>query len=107
MFVPLTRVRPDPRFAESVPVHESASQEFGGLDCPPLSGLLPPHPAVADVSNVVGRNRGIQGHQNSCYLDVTLFSMFAFTSVFDSLLYRRKNGDDIEQVRVNKCSYAP
>jgi len=97
VFVPLTRVRPDPRFAESVPVHESASQEFGGLDCPPLSGLLPPHPAVADVSNVVGRNRGIQGHQNSCYLDVTLFSMFAFTSVFDSLLYRRKNGDDIEQ----------
>ena len=47
---------------------------------------------------VTGRNKGIQGHQNSCYLDATLFSMFTFSSVFDSLLYRPKNKDDIQQV---------
>lgn len=33
-----------------------------------------------------GRNKGIQGHRNSCYLDATLFAMFGFTSVFDSIL---------------------
>ena len=35
---------------------------------------------------LIGRNRGIQGHYNSCYLDSTLFSMFAFTR-YDSCLY--------------------
>ena len=44
---------------------------------------------------VSGRNKGIQGHKNSCYLDATLFSMFCFTSVFDSLLYRPRTKEDI------------
>ena len=48
----------------------------------------PPLPQVTDVSRVSGRNKGIQGHQNSCYLDATLFAMFSFTGVFDGLLYR-------------------
>ena len=95
VFVPVTHVRPDPRFSES---GVGPSQEFGTLDCPPLPGVFSPHPAVAEVSKVAGRNRGIQGHQNSCYLDATLFSMFAFTSVFDSLLYRPKGPRDIPQV---------
>ncbi len=47
------------------------------------------------LAKVVGRNKGIQGHQNSCYLDATLFAMFSFTSVFDSLLYRPPSPDDI------------
>jgi ubiquitin thioesterase CYLD len=33
-----------------------------------------------------GRQKGIQGHRNSCYLDATLFSMFSFSSVFDTVL---------------------
>lgn len=37
-----------------------------------------------------GKFKGIQGHHNSCYLDVTLFSMFAFTSVFDAILFRAR-----------------
>ena len=73
-------------------------QDFGSLDCPSLPGTFPPHPPVTDVAAVAGRNRGIQGHQNSCYLDATLFSMFAFTSVFDSLLYRPRMSKDIVKV---------
>ena len=49
------------------------------------------------MAKVVGRNKGIQGHQNSCYLDATLFAMFSFTGVFDSLLYRPQSQDDIEE----------
>ncbi|KAH3759256.1 ubiquitin carboxyl-terminal hydrolase CYLD [Pelomyxa schiedti] len=33
-----------------------------------------------------GVQRGIQGENNSCYLDSTLFSMFAFTKIFDWIL---------------------
>lgn len=44
-----------------------------------------------------GRYRGIQGRNNSCYLDATLFSLFQFTSVFDPLLYRPRRGSDIPE----------
>ena len=32
------------------------------------------------------RTKGIQGYKNSCYLDATLYGMFAFSDVFDILL---------------------
>ena len=47
---------------------------------------------------MLGRNKGIQGHHNSCYLDATLFSMFAFSQVFDTILHRPDRGDeDLEE----------
>ena len=91
VMVPMTHLIADPRFAESLPV----LQDFGGMECPVIPGLHPPHRGTA--KDMHGRNKGIQGHQNSCYLDATLFSMFCFTSAFDSLLYRPKNKDDIEK----------
>ena len=33
----------------------------------------------------IGKQKGIQGHQNSCYLDATLYGMFAFSDAFDGL----------------------
>ena len=50
--------------------------DFGGIDCPSVPGFQEP---IQDFSSLLGRNRGIQGHQNSCYLDATLFAMFSFT----------------------------
>lgn len=90
VMVPMTHLIADPRFAESLPV----LQDFGGMECPIIPGHHPPHRGTA--KDMHGRNKGIQGHQNSCYLDATLFSMFCFTSAFDSLLYRPRNKDDIE-----------
>ena len=40
--------------------------------------------------------RGIQGHQNSCYLDATVFGLFALSDVFDSL-FLEKSTDEIEE----------
>ena len=40
---------------------------------------------VPSVENYIGDQRGIQGHQNSCYLDATIFGLFALSDVFDSL----------------------
>ncbi len=33
----------------------------------------------------IGNGRGIQGHQNSCYLDSTMFGLFALSDVFDTM----------------------
>ncbi|OQV21146.1 Ubiquitin carboxyl-terminal hydrolase CYLD [Hypsibius exemplaris] len=49
-----------------------------------------------------GRGRGIQGHKNSCYMDATLFGMFAFSNVFDDILFRKRrkfDGEGFEEVQ--------
>ena len=33
----------------------------------------------------MGIEKGIQGHHNSCYLDATLFGIFAFSDAFDDI----------------------
>ena len=66
------------------------------MECPPVPGFQSPV-KVSDVSRVSGRNKGIQGHQNSCYLDATLFAMFSFTGIFDGLLYRPQTVQDIPE----------
>ena len=37
-----------------------------------------------------GQMKGIQGHHNSCYMDATLFAMFAFSMAFDSALFEHE-----------------
>ena len=37
------------------------------------------------MEKYLGDERGIQGHQNSCYLDSTVFGLFALSDVFDSI----------------------
>lgn len=66
---------------------------------PVIEGIVAPllFKTEEDVKAVCSKFRGIQGHHNSCYLDATLFSMFTFTSVFDSLIYRPKRPNDIPQ----------
>ena len=40
---------------------------------------------AGQIQKYLGEGRGIQGHQNSCYLDATIFGLFALSDVFDSL----------------------
>lgn len=53
--------------------------------------------SIEDLEAHCDKFKGIQGHHNSCYLDATLFSMFTFTSVFDSLIFRPREPEDCEQ----------
>ena len=48
----------------------------------------------------LGDQRGIQGHQNSCYLDATMFGLFALSEVFDSILYEARDeaGKEISDI---------
>ena len=109
VFLPFTHFQPDRRFEQPVPQFVSSlgikssvsindareefpmkptaplsintsndgdDLDFGGIECPTVPGFEQP---IQDHLTLLGRNRGIQGHQNSCYLDATLFAMFSFT----------------------------
>ncbi|XP_077542882.1 ubiquitin carboxyl-terminal hydrolase CYLD isoform X2 [Haemaphysalis longicornis] len=52
---------------------------------------------MEDVEEMAKRLRGIQGHHNSCYLDATLFAMFACTYTFDDILNRPRDKHDIKE----------
>lgn len=54
------------------------------------------NPNIA-LKDMLGKSRGIQGHNNSCYMDATLFAMFSSTLLFDSLLYRPATPNDIPE----------
>ncbi|CAH0558038.1 unnamed protein product [Brassicogethes aeneus] len=97
LFVPLQQCHRDSRFQDGAPAPVPEVTEKN-MDCPVIRGAVAPlcMPTEEDVIAVCGKYRGIQGHHNSCYLDVTLFSMFTYTSVFDSLLFRPKNKTDID-----------
>lgn len=80
VFVPFTRFALDPRFGRVERENtKSEPEDFGGMECPVVEGHVAPVDK-ADLPLLEGINRGVQGHQNSCYLDATLFSMFTFTS---------------------------
>ncbi|CAF0721456.1 unnamed protein product [Rotaria sp. Silwood1] len=48
---------------------------------------------------VLGENKGIEGDSNSCYMDATIFCMFAYCNVFDSLLHMETDKNSIEKLQ--------
>lgn len=56
------------------------------------------------LHNFIGPMRGIQGHQNSCYLDATLFAMFGLTSRFDEVIYEKTTDETAKGVLDTMCT---
>ncbi|PAA55907.1 hypothetical protein BOX15_Mlig027790g3, partial [Macrostomum lignano] len=79
-----------PRGAEALP------HQFGSGDFETIAGPTEPRIRLDGLDNLVGRNRGVQGHHNSCYLDSTLFAMFATVGAFDGVLERPGQAKDID-----------
>ncbi len=52
------------------------------------------------IDKYIGKEKGIQGHQNSCYLDATVFGLFALTMEFDEMFLR--NAKDITSMILRK-----
>ena len=67
----------------------------GRYDQSMTAGDLIQAPDELDIYKHVGI-KGIQGQQNSCYLDATLYGMFAFSNAFDALFLERKHMNDFE-----------
>ena len=49
--------------------------------------------ASQQMLKYIGDEKGIQGHQNSCYIDSTLFGLFAFSDVFDAMFLEADKTD--------------
>ncbi|XP_068684418.1 ubiquitin carboxyl-terminal hydrolase CYLD-like isoform X2 [Montipora foliosa] len=96
-FTLLNHCRQDSRFTPNSPASEniSSGKAFGSLPSPVVEGITEPPVSLEDT--YCGNMRGLQGHHNSCYLDATLYSMFAFSCVFDTLLHRRRKDADLQE----------
>ncbi|XP_036997475.2 ubiquitin carboxyl-terminal hydrolase CYLD isoform X3 [Artibeus jamaicensis] len=100
LFVKLKCCRPDSRFASLQPVSNQIercnSLAFGGYLSEVVEENTPPKMEKEGLEVMIGKKKGIQGHYNSCYLDSTLFCLFAFSSVLDTVLLRPKEKNDVE-----------
>ncbi|VDN04157.1 unnamed protein product [Thelazia callipaeda] len=91
--VPYCALRSDNRFSAcSAPEIDNCEAKtivttnFGSLD----SGIeVRPCFPTKNIESLVGRMKGIQGFRNSCYLDATLYAMFAQCTAFDRILESR------------------
>ena len=66
---------------------------------PGIHVITPSTPIEKQVNRYIGKGHGIQGHQNSCYLDATVFGLFALSSVFDSMLAEDSEDPAQQEVR--------
>uniref|UniRef100_A0A4W4HJL5 Ubiquitin carboxyl-terminal hydrolase CYLD n=1 Tax=Electrophorus electricus TaxID=8005 RepID=A0A4W4HJL5_ELEEL len=71
-------------------------EAFGGYLSEVVNENTPPRTESDGLEVMVGKKKGIQGHYNSCYLDSTLFCLFSFSSVLDTVLLRPKSKTDVE-----------
>ena len=69
--------------------------KYSIFDLSATTGDLVPAPGELDKVKHIGI-KGIQGMGNSCYLDATLYGIFAFSNAFDALLLERKHVDGFE-----------
>ncbi len=97
-FYPVARLQPDQRFADSAPAHGFSAQAGNrrlivnvitlfiasttALQVAFEEGVDQPVPPPLYY---VGDQKGIQGNQNSCYLDSSLFGLFALSDIFDEM----------------------
>uniref|UniRef100_A0A670ZKU2 Ubiquitin carboxyl-terminal hydrolase CYLD n=1 Tax=Pseudonaja textilis TaxID=8673 RepID=A0A670ZKU2_PSETE len=101
LFVKLSHCHPDSRFdtlqTPENPVLRCNSLDFRVYASAKVEEDTPPPPlGNQGLELLSGWKKGIQGHCNSCYLDATLFCMFSFTSVLDSMLLRPADKNDGE-----------
>ncbi|XP_061879680.1 ubiquitin carboxyl-terminal hydrolase CYLD isoform X2 [Entelurus aequoreus] len=103
LFVKLKCCRPDSRFPSSHhssnPIERCNSIAFGGYLSEIVHENTPPRSESDGLDVMVGKKKGIQGHYNSCYLDSTLFCLFSFSSVLDTVLLRPRSKTDVEYYR--------
>uniref|UniRef100_A0A8C8A2G7 Ubiquitin carboxyl-terminal hydrolase CYLD n=1 Tax=Oryzias sinensis TaxID=183150 RepID=A0A8C8A2G7_9TELE len=103
LFVKLKCCRPDSRFPSlhhsPNPIERCNSIAFGGYLSEVVHENTPPRTENDGLDVMVGKKKGIQGHYNSCYLDSTLFCLFSFSSVLDTVLLRPQSKTDVEYYR--------
>lgn len=77
----------DERNVESVAAQEMQKLDLRVRQAPVRGRVMPPSVAADAVDSLCGREKGLQGHSNSCGLEAVIFALFAFSSCFDDELY--------------------
>uniref|UniRef100_A0A672Q5B3 Ubiquitin carboxyl-terminal hydrolase CYLD n=1 Tax=Sinocyclocheilus grahami TaxID=75366 RepID=A0A672Q5B3_SINGR len=77
-------------------------EAFGGYLSEVVNENTPPRTENDGLEVMVGKKKGIQGHYNSCYLDSTLFCLFSFSSVLDTVLLRPRSKTDVEYYKATQ-----
>ncbi|KAM4706937.1 ubiquitin carboxyl-terminal hydrolase CYLD-like isoform 1-T2 [Discoglossus pictus] len=100
LFVKLRNCRPDSRFysvrGPTNQIQRCNSIAFRDYTSECVEENTPPLTGREAIERLTGWKKGIQGHYNSCYLDATLFCMFACSSVLDTILLRPRNKNDTD-----------
>ncbi|KAM5192162.1 ubiquitin carboxyl-terminal hydrolase CYLD-like isoform 2-T2 [Mantella aurantiaca] len=100
LFVKLRNCRPDSRFyslhGPTNQIQRCNSIAFQEYTSKCVEENTPPAATTEGLERMIGWKKGIQGHCNSCYLDATLFCMFACSSVLDTMLLRPPDKNDSE-----------
>ncbi|XP_018413703.1 PREDICTED: ubiquitin carboxyl-terminal hydrolase CYLD-like [Nanorana parkeri] len=98
LFVKLRNCRPDSRFyslhGPTNQIQRCNSIAFQDYTSKCVEENTPPAADEEALECMIGWKKGIQGHCNSCYLDATLFCMFACSSVLDTMLLRPPDKND-------------
>ncbi len=97
LYYPLGKLKPDARYAPEVAVDGNREINFWCIfifefvmyiryiALKHVSGEEPEVCVTCSIDQYIGDAKGIQGHQNSCYMDATLFGLFALTTEFDNM----------------------
>lgn len=67
--------------------------QYTALNDLPLEENTDQYINPGQLDKYVGDKRGIQGHQNSCYLDSTVFGLFAGSDAFDNMFLEQQGTD--------------
>ena len=57
--------------------------------------------ATQQMLKYLGDEKGIQGHQNSCYMDSALFGLFALSDVFDTMFLDANQTVDQNRIAIS------
>lgn len=73
---------------------------FGALDSPLIRDEIVKSVPLEEIEKtIVGKYRGIQGYNNSCYLDSTLFALLVMSDAFDHIIFEPTKDNVKSQLR--------
>nr|XP_033770191.1 ubiquitin carboxyl-terminal hydrolase CYLD-like [Geotrypetes seraphini] len=91
-------VRTYPHYQHLKLENKADGKEFNAV-LEDMTEAVPPVQECETSQKMIGLMKGIQGHENSCYLDSTLFSLFCFSSVLDRILHSSEVYDEkVQQI---------
>lgn len=98
MYYPLVNLQPDMRFVDPSMVMENLENPLRDIPLRVIEDQFT-EGRPEQIQRYIGEGKGIQGHQNSCYLDASVFGLFALTDAFDEMFLKAMSTSTADQSR--------